>query len=119
MAGYETKSLEKPDERRDFPKGHVDVVQLGGHSIGKSHLEPGWRWSESVKPVVGTELCEVPHVGYVAAGRIAVRMKDGSEFEIGPGETYALTEPHDAWVVGNETFEGVEFESLQDYARAK
>jgi hypothetical protein len=119
MAGYETKSLDKPDERRDFPKGHADVVQVGGHSIGRTNLEPGWRWSETLKDVVGTELCEVPHVGYVAGGRLGVRMADGSEFEIGPGDTYALTQPHDAWVLGDEAFQGVEFESLKDYAKAK
>jgi hypothetical protein len=118
MAGYEQKSLDKPDERRDFPKGHVDVVQLAGHSIGRTYLEPGWKWSESVKPVVGTELCEVPHVGYLLSGRIAVRMADGTELEIGAGDSYSLSDPHDAWVVGQEPAQGVEFESLKDYARA-
>ena len=118
MAGYETKLLDKPDERRDFPKGYVDVVQLGGHSIGRTHLEAGWKWSESVKPIAGTDLCQVPHVGYVLSGRLGVRVSDGTEFEIGPGDTYSLQDPHDAWVIGDETFQGVEFESLKDYAKS-
>jgi hypothetical protein len=119
MAGYEDKSLDQPDERREFAHGRVDVVQLGGHSIGRTHLEPGWKWSTSIQPLVHTELCEVPHVGYCVSGRLGVRMADGTEFQIKEGDAYALTEHHDAWVEGDEPFRGVEFESLADYARAQ
>jgi hypothetical protein len=116
MSGYEQKALDKPDERRDFEDGHVSVVRLGDHSIGRTHLEPGWKWSTAVKPIVGTDLCEVPHVGYVVTGRLGVRMADGTEFQLRTGDAYALTESHDAWVEGDEPFEGVEFESLTHYA---
>lgn len=117
MSGYETKTVGKADERRDFEHGYVETVTLGGHSIGRTHLEPGWKWSESVKPLAGTDLCEVPHVGYALTGRIRCRMADGSEFEVAAGDAYTLIDPHDAWVVGDEVFSGVEFESLADYAR--
>lgn len=116
MGGYEQKALDKPDERRDFENGHVAVVKLGTHSIGRTYLEPGWRWSSAIKPIVGTDLCEVPHVGYCVGGSIGVRMADGTEFQINEGDAYALTDAHDAWVEGDEPFRGVEFESLAHYA---
>jgi hypothetical protein len=114
--GYTTKSLDSADETRKFDNGYVEVVTAGDHSIGRSHLEPGWRWSDSVKPLAGTELCEVPHVGYCVRGRLHVRMRDGAEFQIRPGDAYVLTDHHDAWVEGEDAFESVEFESYADYA---
>jgi hypothetical protein len=116
MSGYEQQALDKPDERRDFENGHVAVVRLGKNSIGRTYLEPGWKWSASIKPIVKTELCEVPHVGYCIGGKIGVRMADGTEFQISEGDAYVLTDGHDAWVEGDEPFRGVEFESLEHYA---
>jgi hypothetical protein len=117
MANYEVKSLDKADETREFENGKVDVVRLGDHSIGRTTLQPGWRWSDAVKPVVNTEWCEVPHVGFCIAGQINVRMSDGSEFQVRAGDAYTLASGHDAWVDGSEPFQGVEFESLADYAK--
>lgn len=96
------KHVEKPDERRDFPKGHIEVVELGGLAYGVGTFEPGWRWSESVKPIVGTELCEVHHNAYVSAGRMRMRMADGTEAEAGAGDVFVCPPGHDAWVVGDE-----------------
>ncbi|MEU8800382.1 hypothetical protein [Spirillospora sp. NPDC048819] len=59
----EIKSIEKPDERRDFPRGHLEVVQLSGLLFGKATFEPGWRWTESLKDIMGTDLCEADHKG--------------------------------------------------------
>ena len=114
---HETKSLDNPDETRTFDNGKVDVVTLGGHSIGRGTLEKGWRWSSAVKPIVQTELCEVPHVGYVLAGTIHIIMADGDEFDITAGQAYSLDPGHDAYVVGDDTFRSIEFESLADYAK--
>lgn len=119
MAGYETKALETPDETRTFEHGKVDVVKLGGHSIGRASLERGWKWSECVKPIVGTESCQVAHVGYCVAGRLGVVLDDGTEFQIKAGDAYVIEPGHDAWVEGDEGFSGVEFESLADYAKPK
>jgi len=119
MNEYEIKELDQPDETRTFDHGHVDVVRLGDHSIGRTHLEKGWRWSASVKPVVGTDLCQVAHVGYAVTGRLGVVMADGTEFQVSAGEAYSITPGHDAWVEGDEPFSGVEFESLADYARPR
>jgi hypothetical protein len=70
MAGLETKSLDAPDETRPFAKGRAELVTLGGVMVGRAVLEPGWRWSEHVKPIAGTSSCEAAHTGYVLAGRL-------------------------------------------------
>ncbi|MEV5825068.1 cupin domain-containing protein [Spirillospora sp. NPDC052242] len=98
----DSKNIEKPDERRDFPKGHLDLVELPGLVFGRATFEPGWRWTESVKDIAGTDLCEVHHNGYVVKGRIHVVMRDGTEEEAGPGDVFVVTPGHDAWVVGDE-----------------
>jgi mannose-6-phosphate isomerase-like protein (cupin superfamily) len=99
----EVKSIDKPDERRDFPMGHLDVCELSGLTFGVATFEPGWRWSESVRPIAGTESCEVHHNGMVVKGRLHIRMNDGTEAEIGPGEVFVAPPGHDAWVVGDES----------------
>lgn len=98
----EHKSFDAPDEVREFSSGRGEIVNVGGGEVGKYTLQPGWRWSEHVKPVAGTELCEAPHFQYHVSGRIGVRMGDGTEFEVGPGEVSVLPPGHDAWVVGDE-----------------
>jgi quercetin dioxygenase-like cupin family protein len=80
------KSLDFPDETREFENGKLDLVNLSDVTVGRAVFEPGWRWSEHVKPIAGTESCEVPHVGYVLSGRMRVRMDDGTEHEFGPGD---------------------------------
>lgn len=114
---HEVKSLDTPDETRTFDHGKVDVVTLGTHSIGRGTLEKGWRWSSAVKPIVQTEFCEVPHVGYVLSGTIHIVMADGDEFDITAGKAYSIDPGHDAYVVGDDTFQSVEFESLANYAK--
>jgi quercetin dioxygenase-like cupin family protein len=104
MAGLETKSLDSPDETRPFEKGKAELVTLGGVTVGRGVLEPGWRWSEHVKPIAGTDSCQVTHTGYVISGRLKVVMDDGSEGEAGPGDAYVIPAGHDAWVVGDQTF---------------
>jgi hypothetical protein len=105
------RSYDEPDERRTPPLSTVDVVHLGnGISSARLTLQPGWRWSEAIKPVVGTELCEVHHVGVVHAGRIGVSHGDET-MELGPGDTYVLEPGHDAWVIGDTAFVGYEFDS--------
>lgn len=102
MAGVERKDLGKPDETRTFEKGKAEVVNIGGGTVGRMTLQPGWKWSQHVKPVVKTQLCESIHFGYNVSGRLRIRMSDGTEHEIGPGEVSFTPPGHDAWVVGNE-----------------
>ena len=102
MAEAEVKNFGAPDEVREFPKGKADVVQIGGGEVALIQIEPGWRWSEHLRPVTGTELCEAPHFQYVISGRVHVQMADGAELELGPGDVNVLPPGHDAWVVGDE-----------------
>lgn len=117
----EVKTIEKPDERRDFPRGHIEALHLTGLDFAVGTFEPGWRWTESVRPIVGTDTCEVPHRGIMARGRIRVRMDDGAEAEIGPGDVYVVSPGHEAWVVGDEpaVLYDVAGEMATEYAKAK
>ena len=119
MAGLEVGSFHTPDETRTPDKTQVDVVKLGGTNAARLTLEPGWRWSECIKPVAGTESCQARHVGMVQSGRMHVAHEDGSEGEIGAGEAYVIEPGHDAWVIGDEAFVGFEFESLTAEVYAK
>jgi hypothetical protein len=117
MAKAERKDLSSPDEVRTFPKGKLHLVKIGGGVVGRLTLEPGWRWSQHVKPTAGTEWCEAPHFQYHASGHIHVVMSDGAEFEVGPGEITALPQGHDAWVVGNEPVVLIDWAGASDYAK--
>ena len=97
------KSFASPDEvRSPFPKGVIESVNLGGLLVHRESLEPGWKWSEHVKPVVKTESCQKYHVKYFLSGRQRVVMNDGTELEFGPGDLAIIQPGHDAWVVGDE-----------------
>ncbi|KAB1139921.1 cupin domain-containing protein [Streptomyces luteolifulvus] len=117
---FEVKTLDKPDERRDFPRGHLEAVHMSGLDFAIATFEPGWRWSESVGPIAGTKSCEVHHNGYVVEGRMRVRMDDGGEGELGPGDVFVVPPGHDAWVVGDEQCVVYDFagQMAKDYAKA-
>lgn len=113
----EIKNFGRPDEVRSFPAGQLELVRIGGATIGRAVFEPGWRWSTSVKPLAKTESCEAPHFQYHVAGVLRVRMDDGTEFDCRPGDVSLLTAGHDAWVVGSEPVVVVDFQGMVDYAR--
>lgn len=117
MAVAEQRTFDSPDERREFPYGRLDLVEVGGAQIGRLTLEPGWRWSEHVKPMAGTEWCEAPHFQYHVSGVLRVRMSDGSEFDAAPGEVTALPSGHDAWVVGDDPVVVVDWWGASNYAK--
>lgn len=117
MANAEHKTFSKADETRTFPKGKVDLINIGDGVVGRLTLEPGWKWSEHVKPIAGTESCEVEHVGLVLAGRAKVAMKDGTEFEIDPGDLFAIPAGHDSWVVGDEPYVSIHLLGSDKYAQ--
>ena len=120
MAGVESRDFDSPDETRTPRKTKVDVVRMGGATVGRFAFEPGWRWSECVKPVAGTDSCQIRHVGVARAGRIHIVHEDGTELDIGAGDAYVIEPGHDAWVVGDEGFVGYEFESTsaEEYAKS-
>jgi len=116
MASVENQQIDS-GVRRNFDHGHVDVVELGGASIGRATLEPGWKWSECVKPIVKTELCQTAHVGYAISGTLVGVMSDGTTYRIKAGDSYTISPGHDAWVEGDDDYVAVEFQSLRDYAK--
>jgi len=118
MAGIEVKNFDSPDETRPFKgKGQADVVVVGGRTIGRGVFEPGWRWSENVKPIAGTESCQALHLGYVLSGRMRVVMDDGTEGEAGPGDVVSIAPGHDAEIVGDERCVIIDFSGFESYAK--
>jgi hypothetical protein len=113
----EQKRFGTPDETRTFERGTLDLLRIGGAEIGRLTLQPGWRWSEHVKPLAGTELCEAPHFQYHVSGTLHVVMADGAEFDAKPGDVTALPQGHDAWVVGDEPVVVVDWYGASNYAR--
>ncbi|HZU72493.1 MAG TPA: cupin domain-containing protein [Acidimicrobiales bacterium] len=113
--------MNSADETRPFKdgKGHVEVVNLSAGQIGRATFEPGWRWSEHVKPIAGTDSCQAAHAGYFVSGRMVVRMDNGEEMEFGPGDVALMAPGHDAWVVGDEPCVVVDWQGFGDYAKAE
>lgn len=118
VASLQAKSHDMADEVRTPDKTRVEVVHLDGVSVARLTMQPGWRWSECVRPVVGTDQCDLSHVGYAIAGSLRVRMEDGAEQTIKAGDSYTIPPGHDAWVVGDAPFIGIEVMSADHYARA-
>ena len=120
QATLQKKSLDQPDETRPFKaKGKVQIVKLGSVNVGRGTFEPGWRWSEHVKPIAGTESCESAHTGYCVSGRMTVRMDDGTEDQVGPGDAFTIAPGHDAWTIGNESCVLLDFSGMENYAKAR
>lgn len=119
VSKFEVKSHDTPDETRTPSKTRIELVRLEGFTIGRFNFEPGWRWSECIKPVAGTESCQASHVGYAVSGRLRVRLNDGTEQAVSAGLSYTIPPGHDAWVEGNETFVGIELMSAEQYARPR
>jgi hypothetical protein len=118
MKKAELKSFGKPEEVRAFPKGRVDLLTIGGATVGRATFEPGWKWSTSVQPIAKTKSCEAPHFQYHVSGVLMVLMDDGTELECKPGDVSLLPSGHDAWVVGNEPAVIVDFQGMVDYAKS-
>lgn len=111
MTGSEKRSFEKPDDTRTFEHGRIDVVNFDDGTVGLFTLESGWKWSNDIKPVAGTDSCQKTHVGYTLEGRLHVVMDDGTELDVGPGDAYVIRPGHDAWTEGEQAWRGLEFES--------
>lgn len=113
----ESKSFYTPDEVRTFPKGRVELIKVGGVTIGRAILEPGWKWSTSVQPIAKTKSCEAAHFQYHVSGTLMVVMDDGTRMELKAGHVSLLPIGHDAWVVGDEPVVLVDFQGMVDYAK--
>ncbi len=113
----EQRDLNQADEVRTFEHGKLELVKINGGTVGRLTLEPGWQWSKHVKPIAKTEWCEAPHFQYQISGRLHGKMKDGTEFEVGPGEVVMLPPGHDGWVVGDEPAVMIDWSGATNYAR--
>ena len=112
------KNLTTPDETRRFGHGEMAVVNVGGITVGRSVFDPGWRWSTDVRPIAGTNSCQIAHAGYIIAGRLSVRMDDGTEVVFGPGDAFVVAPGHDAWVVGDQPCVALDWAGSAEYAQS-
>jgi hypothetical protein len=96
------RSFAEPAKTTHFGHGHEDVADVLGASVGLAVFEPGWRWSNDVRPMAGSDLCQVFHVGYMLEGRLHVEYADGSTLDTSEGDLVAIPPGHDAWVVGDQ-----------------
>lgn len=112
----EILNFSRPDEVREFPKGRVEIINVGESTFGKAVFEPGWRWSESLQPIAKTHSCEAAHINYHVSGKLMVVMDDGTEFLCKPGDVAVVPPGHDAWVVGDEPAVVIDFQGMKTYA---
>ena len=117
MSDVRIERFESPTDARTFERGRFEVVEVGGVTVGRATYEPGWKWSEHVGPTAGTETCEVEHVGLVVSGQAAVRMDDGTETVMRPGDLFHVPPGHDSWVVGDEPYVSLHFLGAEAYAK--
>lgn len=117
MQPTEHRRFDEPDETREFPNGVAEIVKIGSGEVGRLVLQPGWRWSNDVKPIAGTQSCEAPHFQYHVSGRVAILMDDGTELIAGPGDVTSLPSGHDAWVLGDEPAVMVDWYGATTYAK--
>lgn len=119
MPGLVRKSLDSPEETRPFEggTGQLQLVNTQEGVVGRATFSPGWKWSEHVKPIAGTDSCQAAHLGYFVSGRMKVVMEDGEEAEYGPGDFAAMAPGHDAWVVGDEPCVFIDWQGFADYAK--
>ena len=117
MQQTEHSSFSNPAEVREFPNGRAGILEIGDGAVGRLVFEPGWRWSNDLKPIAGTESCEAPHFQYHVSGRLGIRMDDGTEFVAEPGDVTSLPSGHDAWVVGDEPVVVIDWFGASNYAK--
>lgn len=110
------KSCNEPEEVREFPNGKVELVTVNGATVGRATLQPGWRWSTSIKPIAKGLSCEVQHFQYQVSGVLRVHMDDGTEIDCKPGDVVFIPTGHDAWVVGDEPVVLVDFHGMVHWA---
>jgi class 3 adenylate cyclase len=118
MSGIVVRRFDEADERVTFDHGHVDLVKTSSLAVGWEVLEPGWRWSVHVKPIVGTERCEFHHVSIVLEGRVGFETRDGEQAEAGPGAVLDIAPGHDSWVIGDTPAVLVDVQGVLGWAKA-
>ena len=120
MPGLVRKSLDSPEETRPFEggTGQLQLVNTQEGVVGRATFSPGWKWSEHVKPIAGTDSCQVSHVGYVVSGSLVIQTADGGQHRVKAGDFYTIPPGHDAWNNGDEDYVGLEVLSAAEYAKS-
>jgi hypothetical protein len=119
MDKAQLESFGKPVEVREFPLGRLELIKIGNATVGRATLQPGWKWSTSIKPIAKTKSCEAPHFQYHVSGVLKIVMDDGTEFVARPGDVTLLPSGHDALVLGDEPAVLVDFQGMIDYAKLR
>lgn len=117
MARFQHKRVDHPNEVRPYPLGRNEIFEMDDFVVGRMVHEPGWRWSQHVRPIAGTDRCMYHHLGYCVSGRLHIELEDGTEGEIAAQEMFELPPGHDAWVIGDETWIAIDFRGARSYAR--
>ena len=115
----ECKSFSAPAEVRKFDKGKLEILHVGGATIGRATFEPGWKWSTCVKPIAKTDSCQSAHFGCMVSGTMVTRMDNGKETTAKAGDVLNIPPGHDAWVVGDERVVFIDFQGMPDYAKKR
>lgn len=103
MSGINVKHFDAPDQTiNDFKNAKIDEVKVGDQKVSRLTLSPGWKWSTDIKPAIGTESCQTPHLGVIVKGTMCIKHDDGTELTYSAGNAYQITPGHDGWVVGDE-----------------
>ncbi|GGX19931.1 cupin domain-containing protein [Streptomyces chryseus] len=118
MAAIVCKNFDSADETRPFEdgKGRLDLLHTDRGPVGRAVFEPGWQWTQHLKPIAGTDSCQAAHTGYVVSGRMKIVMDDGDSVEAGPGDFITIAPGHDAWVLGDEACVFLDWVGFGDYA---
>jgi mannose-6-phosphate isomerase-like protein (cupin superfamily) len=96
------QELRQSGREADYEHGDVRLVTVDGVTFSRAEMRPGWRWSQDVKPTAGTDSCQTTHLAVVVSGRLHVKIDDGTECDLGPGDAHVVGAGHDAWVIGDE-----------------
>ena len=118
MAGTEARDFTSPDETRSPAKTLIELVNVAGGQIGRYTFQPGWRWSECIKPVVNTDRCQTEHIGYMVSGGLRIQDSEGNEVDVKAGNVYHISPGHDAWTTGSDPTVVVEFQGAANYGKA-
>ncbi len=119
MSGLTRMSLDSPEEVRPFEggSGQLHLVNLDAGPVGRATFQPGWKWSQHVKPIANTDSCQAAHTCYFLTGRMQVVMDDGQALEFSPGDFAVMPPGHDAWIVGDEPCVVIDWQGFADYAK--
>ena len=115
MAEAVSKSFDRPDEVVDFPNIRTSIVELGDLTVGRQVSQPGWRWSEHVRPTVGGAWCQARHIGFVVSGRFGIELPDGARYQFDEGDVFDIPPGHDGFTIGDQPCEIVEWTGIRTF----